>query len=240
MLVATSAQITLAQSAPAPIATASDGGSPSGNPTLMMNMNQNQNTTGSDTSNDVYQSPLMQQGAVSATEAEARKYGKHKNSLIGGMVKGLGKELGSSVEYMGKDAAFVFSAQDYDANQTSAPKGPYEEYHIRWDDGTRSNIIKYPDGKRVITSGYRTGTVITPIDALTFDIQYPNGHHSTAHKTENGGYLISRYDGKDFRLSPQIGGGFYITGPDGEMGTLEPSVVDTHYSYYSKRDSMEF
>jgi len=234
-------QAALAETAPAPAATTPDGTLPAGNPTMMMNMNQNQDATGSDSSNDVYQPGLMQQGAVSASEREAKKYRKHKNSLIGGVLKGLGQELGSSAEYMGKDAAFVFSAQDYDANKTSAPSGrPYEEYHIRWDDGTRSNIIRYPDGKRVITSGYRTGTIITPVNDVTFDIQYPNGHHSTARETENGGYIISRYDGKTFRLSPQMGGGFYITGPDGEMGTLEPSVVDTHYGYYSKRDSMEF
>jgi hypothetical protein len=238
MLMAISIPTAVGQSTSTPTATGSDG-APAKNPTVLMNMNQN--ASASDSSNDVYQPGLMQQGAVSASQQEADKYRKHKNSLVGGLFKGVGKELGSSVEYMGKDAAFVFSAQDYDANKTSAPSDkPYEEYHIRWDDGSRSNIIRYPDGKRVITSGYRTGTVITPINDVSFDIQYPNGHHSTARETENGGYIISRYDGKTFRLSPQMGGGFYITGPDGEMGTLEPSVVDTHYGYYSKRDSMEF
>jgi len=207
----------------------------------MMNMNTSQNPSANAApADDVYLPPLRQQGSISASELEAEKYQRKKRGILGGVVHGMGKELGSSMEYMGKDAAFVFSSQDYDANQTSEPKKPYEEYHIRWSDGSRSNIVKYPDGKRVITSGYRTGTVITPLNNVTFDIQYTNGHHSTARETENGGWVISRYDGKTFRLSPQMGGGFYITGPDGEMGTMQPSVTDTHYSYYSKRDSMEF
>jgi hypothetical protein len=232
------AQISLAQNSSSPTATASDG-SRTDRPTVMMNMNQS--GASSDSSNDIYQPPLRQQGSISASELEAEKYQRRKKGLFGGIVKGVGKELGSSVEYMGKDAAFVFSSQDLDANQSSPPSGkPYEEYHIRWSDGSRSNIVRYPDGKRVITSGYRTGTIITPVNDVTLDIQYANGHHSTARETENGGWVISRYDGKTFRLSPQMGGGFYITGPDGEMGTMQPSVVDTHYGYYSKRDSMEF
>jgi hypothetical protein len=226
-----------AQDKPIPTATASDGSS-TNQPTVIMNMNQSNPSP--DSSNNIYQSPIRQQGSISASELEAEKYQRRKKSLFGGIVGGLGKELGSSVEYMGKDAAFVFSAQDYDANKTSAPKGPYQEYHIRWSDGTRSNIVKYPDGKRVITSGYRSGTVITPLNDNTLDIQYTNGHHSTARQTDNGGWVISRYDGKTFRLTPTMDGGFYITGSSGEMGTIEPSVVDTHYGYYSKTDSMDF
>jgi hypothetical protein len=231
------AQASLAQDTTPPVATASDGSS-TNSPTLNMGVRQGSADTNS--SNEIYQPPIRQ-GSVSAADLEADKYRKPRRSIIGSLVKGVGKGLGGSVENMGKDAAFVFSNRDIDWNQSSPPSNkPYQEYHIRWSDGTRSNIVRYPDGKRVITSGYRTGTVITPVDRNTLDIQYPNSHHSTARATENGGYVISRYDGKTFRLSPKISGGYYITGPDGEMGSILPSVVDTHYGYYSMRDSMDF
>lgn len=167
--------------------------------------------------------------------------GVKKGSIFKGIVKGLGKELGQNGEYMAKDAAFVFSAQDYDANQTSAPKGkPYEDYHIRWNDGSRSSIIRYPDGHQMIATGHRQGTQLVPMSNNTYDIIYPNGGHGTLKRDDDGGFVIKRYDGAVITLSPQMGGGYYISTPDGQMGTIEPSVVDTQYGYYSRRDSLEF
>jgi hypothetical protein len=174
--------------------------------------------------------PNYQQGAV-----------KKSGSIFKGIVKGLGKELGQNTEYMAKDAAFVFSAQDYDANKIAPPKGkPYEDYHIRWNDGTRSSIVRYPDGKQVIATGHRQGTVLMPLNSNTYDISYPNGGHGTLTKDGDGGFQIKRYDGAVISLSPKMGGGYYISTPDGQMGTIEPSVTDTQYGYYSPRDFMEF
>ena len=178
-------------------------------------------------------------GAVVASDLEQEYAKKHHKTFVGKMVKGVSQELGSSLEYMAKDSAFVFSAQDFDANRSSAPKNkPYEDYHIRWVDGTRSNIIRYPNGEQVIATGHRAGTVITPIDKSKSDILYSNGQHGTLIKSEEGGYTIVRDKKVTMQLSPKIGGGYYISNANGEMGTIEPSVVDTHYGYYSMRDNM--
>jgi hypothetical protein len=74
----------------------------------------------------------------------------------------------------------------------------------------------------------------------TYDIIYTNGEHGTLTRDGDGGFQIKRYDGAVISLSPKIGGGFYISTPDGQMGTIQPSVTDTQYGYYSPRDSMEF
>ncbi len=178
-------------------------------------------------------------GAVVASDLEQEYAKKHHKTFVGKMVKGVSQEFGSSLEYMAKDSAFVFSAQDYDANKSSAPKNkPYEDYHIRWVDGTRSNIIRYPNGEQVIATGHRAGTVITPIDKSKSDILYSNGQHGTLIKSDEGGYTIVRDKKVIMQLSPKIGGGYYISNANGEMGTIEPSVVDTHYGYYSMRDNM--
>lgn len=160
---------------------------------------------------------------------------KHNHKLISmtkNVAKGLGKELGTSITDMGKDAALVFSVQGIDPYDEKAPKNePYRLLDMQLVDGTTAYVVKYPDGSGRIQGGFADGTVLIP-NGNEYLVKYPNGAQGRLDKSQNGVYTLYRPDNTTTTFKKEDGGSYSITNSKiGYMGDAVPDETGLNYNF---------
>jgi len=146
------------------------------------------------------------------------------------LASGIGKELGTSFEDMGKDMVLIFSVQDIDPYEKPVnPNKPYEQLQVRYIDGTGSSVIRYPDKSAKMQGGFADGTVIVPQSPLQFEVFYPNGLKGRLEKT-GGGAKIYRPDNSVTTISRNSSGSLSISNDKmGYMGLATPDQTGLRY-----------
>ena len=158
---------------------------------------------------------------------------KHKGGPVRHVLKGLGKELGSDFSNMGKDAMFVFSASDFDpyaSKPSQNPKRPYVIGDIEFVDGSKSEIVRFPDRSLRIYGGFDDGTYACPrtADSNAYDVRYPNGGSGELAFSSDGTAVIKRPDGTTTKINKTSSGGYKVTnsklGYIGDINTDETGL----------------
>lgn len=160
---------------------------------------------------------------------------KHKGGPVRHILKGLTKELGSDLSDMGKDSMFVFSAQDFDPYSSKPgfnPKRPYVLGDAEYVDGSKSQIVKFPDRSLRMYGGFIDGTYACPktADSNIYDIYYPNGVRGELALSPNGTATIKRPDNTVTRITKTDGGGYKIVNDKlGYMGDINTDQEGLNY-----------
>ncbi|HEY9682842.1 MAG TPA: hypothetical protein V6C86_14800 [Oculatellaceae cyanobacterium] len=171
--------------------------------------------------------------ACMASDPNAAQKKKHKGGPVRHVLKGLEKEFGSDLSNMGKDAMFVFSAQDFDpyaSTPTQNPKRPYVIGDIEFVDGSKSEIVRFPDRSLRIYGGFEDGTYACPrtAEGNTYDVRYPNGANGVLAFSSDGSAVVKRPDGTTTKISKTAGGGYKVTndklGYIGDINTDETGL----------------
>jgi hypothetical protein len=174
-----------------------------------------------------------QKCACMAQDPSAAQKKKHKGGPVRHVLKGLGKEFGSDFSSMGKDAMFVFSASDFDpyaSKPSENPKRPYVIGDIEFVDGSKSEIMRFPDRSLRIYGGFDDGTFACPktADGNTYDVKYPNGASGELAFSSDGSAVIKRPDGTITKINKTAGGGYKVTnsklGYIGDINTDETGL----------------
>lgn len=149
---------------------------------------------------------------------------KGKKHPVVSFMKGVGKELATSADYMGKDMVLLFSVQDVDPYEKKAPTNrPYELLTFRLIDGSRASLIKYPDGSGRIEGSFADGTVIIPTSDREFLVKYPNGAKGRLVKTGSD-IKVYRPDKTVTTFKKGMSGGYSVS--NNKLGYWGEAVPD--------------
>jgi len=164
-----------------------------------------------------------------AKEAPSSKPSRKKHRII----KGIGKDLGTSFSDMGKDLVLVFSVQDYDPYaQHSPPKGPYVLGEARFNDGTSADIIKFPDNSLRVKGSVMDGTYACPDGKGGATVYYPNGVQGTMKQLPGGGVEIFRPDKTITTIKKNMDGSYRISNDKaGYIGDINTDQSGFNYEF---------
>ncbi len=149
------------------------------------------------------------------------------------IMKGLAKDLGTSFGDMGKDMVLVFSVQDYDPYaQHSPPKKPYVIGEASFNDGSRADIIKFPDNSVRIKGSVMDGTYLCPNATGGGTVYYPNGVQGTMKRLPNNGLEIFRPDKTTTTITKNGDGSYRITNDKtGYLGDINTDASGLNYEF---------
>jgi hypothetical protein len=166
-----------------------------------------------------------------AAQPEVQK--DQKTGPVSYVFKGLGNEAKANVKGMAQDMVFVFSAQDIDPYAKGPPKDkPYRLLSVQLVDGSRCELIKYPDDSGKIVGGFADGTIIAPLNPKTYVVGYPNGARGRLEKTSDGGCKVFRPDGTVTTLKKTMSGRFAIRNDQlGYMGDATPDRTGLQFEF---------
>ena len=169
-----------------------------------------------------------------AAQSDSAPPVKKKNGPAKYLVKGVTQELSSNAKGIGEGLVFVFSAQDLDPYNKSAPTDkPYTALSVALVDGTTCDVIKYPDGSAKVAGGFADDTIIAPLDAKTFVVGYPNGARGEMVKIGQS-YKIYRPDDSVTTIEKTMSGRYSIT--NDRLGYMGDAMSDrTGLSYEFSR-----
>lgn len=142
------------------------------------------------------------------TEASTKKK-KHKHRFI----KGLGKELKKSGEYLAKDLSLFLSVQDIDPYEEKGPdfSKPAVVLVIRYTDGQKCSLVRFPDRSFRAVGSIFDGTVLIPQSSSTFLVKYPNGARGKLKRINSNLIKSYRPDGTVTTMQKQMSGRFRIS-----------------------------
>lgn len=155
-----------------------------------------------------------------------------KKKPVRKFIKGLGKELGKSGEYLAKDLFMFLSVQDIDPYEKSGP--PLDKkatiLHIRYTDGSTCEIVRYPDRSFRANGSVFDGTVVIPDGPTGFIVKYPNGVQGRLERDSSGQVKIFRPDKTVTTLKKTMSGAFEISNDKlGYLGTARTSETGLEY-----------
>ena len=165
-----------------------------------------------------------------ARETPSSKPSRKKHRIL----KGIGKDLGTSFSDMGKDLVLVFSVQDYDPyEQHSRPKGPYVLGEARFNDGSSAEIIKFPDNSLRVKGSVMDGTYACPDETGNkATVYYPNGVQGTMKRLPGGGLEIFRPDKTITTIKKNMDGSYRISNDKaGYIGDINTDQSGLNYEF---------
>jgi len=177
------------------------------------------------------------QCACMAADPDKQQEKKRKRGPVHHILKGLANELGPDLSDMGKDAMFVFSARDfdpYDSKPASKPKRPYVAGEADFVDGTRAEIVRFPDRSLRVYGSVMNGTYACPssADQNTFDVHYPNGVSGQLVFFPSGGAEIRRPDKTVTQLTKTASGAYQMRNSKlGYLGDINPDSTGLNYQF---------
>jgi hypothetical protein len=171
-----------------------------------------------------------------AAKSEQPQPLKKKKGPIKVVTHALSSEFGTESKNMLRDSILLFSAQDIDPYDLSAPKDkPYTLCEATMIDGSSASVIKYPDNSAKIVGGFADGTIIVPIGQNTWIVAYPNGVRGKLVKESSALYKIYRPDESVTTIKKTMSGDYDISNNQiGTMGTLRTDQLGMQYEFNSK------
>ena len=166
-----------------------------------------------------------------ATDKEDKKKAPVR-SFMKGIAKGAAKELSASADGMAKDMVFVFSVQDTDPYDKSAPpkNRPAIVLQFTMIDGSTAYLHRFPDGSFAVDGGFADGTVIVPNQSGEFVIKYPNGLNGRVVFQGRNKILVYRPDKTITTFQKNLDGGYSINNDKiGYMGSAKPDSTGVKY-----------
>lgn len=151
---------------------------------------------------------------------------KKKKGPMRHALKAVGKELGTSMDYLGRDMVMFLSVQDIDPYDRKPPKNkPYTSCYIRLIDGSSATLIRYPDDSYKISGGIFNNTVIVPKQGNTYVIKYPNGTKGRVERLGDGLTKIYRPDRTVTTIKRNMSGSLSISNDKlGYLGSATPNT----------------
>ncbi len=170
-----------------------------------------------------------------AAQSEQAQPVKSKKGPIKVVAHALAGEFSNDSKNMLRDSILVFSAQDIDPYDRSAPTDkPYTLCEARMVDGSQASIIKYPDGSGKVVGGFADGTIIAPSGKNTYIVAYPNGVRGKLVKESSSLYKIYRPDDSITTIKKTSSGGYSISNDKiGTMGDLRTDQLGMQYEFNS-------
>ena len=161
---------------------------------------------------------------------------KTKKGPIKVVAHALKGEFTNDSKNMLRDSILLFSAQDIDPYDRSAPTDkPYTLCEARMIDGSQASVIKYPDGSGKVVGGFADGTIMAPSGQNTWIIAYPNGVRGKLVKESSSLYKIYRPDDSITTIKKTMSGGFSISNDKiGTMGDLRTDQLGMQYEFNSQ------
>lgn len=143
---------------------------------------------------------------MTASSTKKKKRKKFK------VIRGLGKELAKSGEYLAKDLSLFLSVQDIDPYEKKSPplNKPCVVLQIQYTDGQRCSLIRFPDRSFRAKGSIFDGTVLIPDGDKTFIVKYPNGARGKLVRINSNLIKSYRPDGTVTTMQKQMGGQFSI------------------------------
>jgi hypothetical protein len=170
-----------------------------------------------------------------AAQSEQAKPVSTKKGPIKVVTKALAKEFSVDSKNMLRDSILLFSAQDVDPYDRSAPKDkPYTLCEAQMIDGSQASVIKYPDGSGKVVGGFADGTIIAPSGKNTYIVAYPNGVRGKLVRESSSLYKIYRPDDSITTIKKTMSGGYSISNDKiGTMGDLRTDRLGMQYEFNS-------
>lgn len=171
-----------------------------------------------------------------AAKSEQPQPIKKKKGAIKVVSHALASEFSIDSKNMLRDSILLFSAQDIDPYDRSAPKDkPYTLCEATMIDGSQASVIKYPDNSGKIVGGFADGTIIAPTSQNTWIVAYPNGVRGKLVKESSAIYKIYRPDDSVTTIKKTMSGDYDISNDQiGTMGTLRTDQLGMQYEFNSK------
>lgn len=152
-------------------------------------------------------------------------------SFVKSVAKGTAKELKTSMHNMAQDMVFVFSVQDIDPYEKSAPTDkPAIVLKFNLVDGSSCFLRRFPDGSYAIEDGFADGTVLLPEEGASFLVKYPNGVNGRLVRQSSNTTLVYRPDKTITTISKTNSGGYSVRNDKmGYIGEARPDRTGVHY-----------
>jgi hypothetical protein len=167
------------------------------------------------------------QSADPATEKKSHK------GPVKSLLKGLGKELGASLDAMAKDMVLVFSVQDIDPYEVKSPPTNRPAIILKFNliDGSSCYLRRFPDNSFAIEDGFADGTVMVPTDKPNeYIIKYPNGAKGRVVRQGTSTVTVYRPDKTVTTVSKTASGGYSVRNDQlGYMGEARPDRTGINY-----------
>ncbi len=170
-----------------------------------------------------------------AAQSEQPQPVKTKKGPIKVMAHALKGEFSNDSKNMLRDSILLFSAQDIDPYDRSAPTDkPYTLCEARMVDGSQASVIKYPDGSGKVVGGFADGTIMAPSGSNTWIVAYPNGVRGNLVKESSSIYKVYRPDDSITTIKKTMSGGYSISNDKiGTMGDLRTDQLGMQYEFNS-------
>lgn len=167
------------------------------------------------------------------TRADSEMEKKKHKGPVRSIIKGLGKELGTSGVDFAKDMMLVFSVQDIDPyEKKGVPKNrPAIVLKCNMVDGTSTYLRRFPDGSYAVEDGFADGTVLIPRkEDGDYLVKYPNGVKGRMVKEPGGNVKIYRPDKTVTTFDKTTAGGYSVHNTKfGFMGEARPDRTGVNY-----------